>query len=275
MNTNELKAMVQKKYDRIGRSSLQQKENSGCCSSSGCGTIDYEVFTDDYTHLGGYIRDADLGLGCGLPTEHAHIKPGDTVVDLGSGAGNDCFVARGLTGENGRVIGVDFAPAMVRKARVNSEKAGFRNVEFIRGDIEEIPLEDSVADVVVSNCVLNLVPDKKKAFSETYRILKPGGHFSISDVVIIGTMPSGLKEHAEMFAGCVSGAMDQAGYLSIVKDTGFKNVMIQKSKEITLPGNLLREILSDSEYRQFSGSETGIYSITLYGEKSADSTGLN
>lgn len=264
---SELKQLVLEKYDQIGRASLQQNETRGCCAPSGCSTIDYEVFADDYSSLQGYQKDADLGLGCGLPTEHAKIKPGDTVVDLGSGAGNDCFVARQLTGETGMVIGVDFSPSMVQKARENSAKLGFENIEFLHGDIEDLPLEDSIADVVVSNCVLNLVPDKKRAFAETYRILKVGGHFSISDVVTVGEMPEELKHHAEMFAGCVSGAMDQDEYLSVVINSGFRNVTIQKSKEIVLPEEVLKETLSESEYRQFLNSGLGIYSITVYGEK--------
>lgn len=264
---NKIKQIVLEKYDSIGRASLQQSENTGCCSKSGNPTIDYEIFADDYTNLQGYNKDADLGLGCGLPTEHAHIKPGDTVVDLGSGAGNDCFVARQLTGETGRVIGLDFSPSMIQKATENSKKLNFQNVEFLHGDIEAMPLNDSIADVVVSNCVLNLVPDKVKAFTEIHRILKEGGHFSISDVVTIGDIPENLKHHAEMFAGCVSGALSQKEYLSIAEQAGFQNLTIQKSKEIILPDEVLREILTDKEYDQFLNSGVGIYSITLYGEK--------
>lgn len=272
MNSEEpvsgLKQIVLEKYDQIGQSSLQQNKNAGCCGPTGCcSTIDYEVFADDYTQLKGYQKDADLGLGCGLPTEYANIKPGDTVVDLGSGAGNDCFVAHRLTGETGQVIGVDFSPSMIQKARENSDKLGFKNVDFVHGDIENLPLEDAIADVVVSNCVLNLVPDKNKAFSEMYRVIKPGGHFSISDVVTVGEMPEELKNHAEMYAGCVSGAMDQTEYIKIVNETGFKNVTVQKSKEIKLPDEVLKTTLSESEYHQIMNSNLGIYSITLYGEK--------
>ncbi|MCC5942586.1 MAG: arsenite methyltransferase [Balneolaceae bacterium] len=262
-----LKKLVLEKYDQIGKSSLTDDETYGCCGPTNCCTVDYEVFADDYTQIKGYNKDADLGLGCGMPTEFAQIKTGDTVVDLGSGAGNDCFVARQLTGNNGRVIGVDFSPSMIQKARENTTKLEFTNVQFIHGDIEELPLEDEIADVVVSNCVLNLVPDKEKAFSETYRVLKKGGHFSISDVVTVGDMPETLKKHAEMYAGCVSGAVDQKDYLNIVKGTGFKNLSIRKSKEIHLPDELLKETLSDNEYEQFISSNVGIYSITLYGEK--------
>jgi ubiquinone/menaquinone biosynthesis C-methylase UbiE len=265
-NSN-IKQIVLEKYDSIGRASFQQSEITGCCDTCGCSTIDYEVFADDYSQLKGYNKDADLGLGCGLPTEHAHIKPGDTVVDLGSGAGNDCFVARQLTGETGRVIGLDFSPSMIQKAIENSRKLNLQNVEFVHGDIEAMPLEDSIADVVVSNCVLNLVPDKVKAFSEIHRILKVGAHFSISDVVTIGDIPENLKHHAEMFAGCVSGALNQKEYLNIAEQAGFKNLTIQKSKEIILPDEILKEILNDEEYDQYLNSGVGIYSITLYGEK--------
>lgn len=263
----KIKQIVLEKYDSIGRASLQHSENAGCCGTSGCSTIDYEVFADDYSQLQGYNKDADLGLGCGLPTEHAHIKPGNTVVDLGSGAGNDCFVARQLTGETGRVIGLDFSPSMIQKATENSRKLQFENVEFVQGDIEEMPLDDSIADVVVSNCVLNLVPDKMKAFSEICRILKDGTHFSISDVVTKGDIPENLKHHAEMFAGCVSGAMNQNEYLSIAEQAGFRNLTIQKSKEIILPDEVLRETLNTDEYNEYLSSGVGIYSITLYGEK--------
>ena len=264
---SKIKQIVFEKYDSIGRASLQKSENGGCCGTSGCSTIDYEVFADDYSQLQGYNKDADLGLGCGLPTEHAHIKPGDTVVDLGSGAGNDCFVARQLTGEAGRVIGLDFSPSMIQKATENSRKLNFHNVEFVHGDIEAMPLDDSVADVVVSNCVLNLVPDKVKAFSEIHRILRDGAHFSISDVVTKGDIPENLKHHAEMFAGCVSGALNQNDYLNIAEKAGFRNLTIQKSKEIILPDEILKEILNDEEYDQYLNSGVGIYSITLYGEK--------
>lgn len=206
-------------------------------------------------------------MGCGLPTEFAHINEGDTVVDLGSGAGNDCFVARQITGEAGRVIGVDFSPSMVAKARENVQKMGFTNIEFVQGDIENLPLPDQTADVVVSNCVLNLVPDKQKAFSETYRILKKGGHFSISDVVIEGELPDEIQKSAEMYAGCVSGAIELEEYLSIVKESGFNNLTLQKKREIVLPDSILEQFLTPSETAKLKESGAGIYSITLYAEK--------
>ncbi len=271
-NAEKLKQLVLEKYDQIGRSTANVfgKDKKGCCGdddTSSCNSIDYEIFSEDYSTLQGYQTDADLGLGCGLPTEFAQIKEGDTVVDLGSGAGNDCFIARQLAGEKGRVIGVDFSPSMIAKARDNVQKLGFTNIEFIQGDIENLPVKDQIADVVVSNCVLNLVPDKQKAFSETYRILKNGGHFSISDVVIEGELPPEIQKSAEMYAGCVSGAIELEAYLSIVRESGFKNLTLQKKRKIVLPESILEQFLSPAEIKQLRKSGSGIYSITLYAEK--------
>jgi len=222
---------------------------------------------DDYTKLQGYIADADLGLGCGLPTEHALIRPGDTVVDLGSGAGNDCFVARSLAGETGRVIGIDFTERMIEKAKENAMKLGFDNVEFRQGDIENLPLAGGIADVVVSNCVLNLVPNKAQAFAETFRILKPKGHFSVSDIVLSGDLPQGLQQSAEMYAGCVSGAIQKEEYLSIIQKAGFKNIIVQKEKRISLPDEILQQYLGIAEMEEFKTGKAGIFSITVFAEK--------
>src|SRR5687767_5952358 len=169
---DQLKELVRQKYSEIA---LQDKETnqSSCCGSGCCSTEVYNIMSDDYINLEGYNPDADLGLGCGLPTQFAKIKKGNTVIDLGSGAGNDCFIARAEAGEDGKVIGIDFTPAMIEKAKANAEKLGFFNVEFRQGDIEYIPVSANIADVIVSNCVLNLVPDKDKVFKEIFRVLKP------------------------------------------------------------------------------------------------------
>ena len=267
MNSNEeIKEMVKQKYAEIALQN-QDTNASSCCGSGGCSTEVYNVMTDDYDHLEGYNPDADLKLGCGLPTEFAKIKTGDYVVDLGSGAGNDCFVARAETGETGKVVGIDFTPEMIEKARNNADKLGFNNVEFRLGDIENIPLMSNVADVVVSNCVMNLVPNKPKAFAEVQRILKPTGHFSISDIVLVGDLPEKIKNAAEMYAGCVASAIQMEDYLKIIENSGFKNITLQKKKPIIVPDDILKNYLNDEEIQQYKDSTTRIYSITVYAEK--------
>lgn len=263
-NSNEIKEIVKNKYGAIANST----KSGSCC---GCGPsnkiVDYTIMKDEYHNLDGYVADADLGLGCGLPTEFAGIKKGDTVVDLGSGAGNDVFVARAVAGNEGRVIGIDMTEAMIEKANSNNKKLGFTNVEFKLGDIENMPLENEVADVVVSNCVLNLVPDKEKAFSEVFRILKSGGHFCVSDIVLQGDLPANLKKSAEMYAGCVAGAVQQNDYLQIIHKQGFQNIEIKKTKTIVLPDDILINFLSTNEIQMFRQSEIGIFSITVTGYK--------
>lgn len=262
----ELKDLVKQKYAEIAIQD-QNENRASCCGSGGCSTEVYNIMSDSYESIEGYNPDADLGLGCGLPTAFALINEGDTVLDLGSGAGNDCFVARAQTGEKGKVIGVDFTPAMVEKARENGEKRGFNNVEFRMGDIEKLPITSNVVDVVVSNCVLNLVPNKKAVFQEIFRALKPGGHFSISDVVLIGDLPPALTEAAEMYAGCVSGAIQKETYLDLIAETGFVDIKIQKEKSILLPDDILKNYLNDEAIASFKNSNTGIFSITVFARK--------
>ena len=273
----QIKDTVRQRYAAIA-------EANSCCGSSQSGPTSCcgpEISTNvpidmtvGYDELTGYVAEADLGLGCGLPTQFAQIKPGDVVVDLGSGAGNDCFVARAETGETGRVIGLDMTPAMIDRARLNTKTLGFTNIEFVYGDIEDMPLAENLADVVVSNCVMNLVPDKQKAFSETYRILKPGGHFSISDIVLKGELPGSLQRDAELYVGCVSGAIQKDAYLQLVEQAGFTNIIVQKEREIALPDEVLRNYLSNDEIADYRrpGKQylaKGIYSITVFAQKPA------
>jgi ubiquinone/menaquinone biosynthesis C-methylase UbiE len=223
---------------------------------------------EDYDKLEGYNADADLGLGCGLPTEFAQIKEGDTVIDLGSGAGNDCFVARKLVGDTGKIIGIDFTEAMLVKARENAAKLNFTNVEFRQGDIDDMPVADNYADVIVSNCVLNLVPNKPKVIAEIFRTLKHGGHFSISDIVIEGAeLPNRWKEVAELYAGCVSGATQKDVYLNYIFKQGFTNIKVQKDREIIIPDNILSEYLSAEEIVMYRNGTTKIKSITVFAQK--------
>ncbi len=266
---DQVKELVRQKYSEIA---LQDKETnqSSCCGLGCCSTEVYNIMADDYNELEGYNPDADLGLGCGLPTQFAKIKEGDVVIDLGSGAGNDAFVARHETGAEGKVIGIDFTPAMIERARQNAELRGLNNVEFRQGDIEKMPVTTNAADVIVSNCVLNLVPNKDGVFKEILRVLKPGGHFSISDIVLEGELPKQIKEAAEMYAGCVAGAIQKQAYLELIESNGFTNITVQKDKAIIIPDDILSNYLSADEIADFKQSGTGIRSITVYAEKPTD-----
>ena len=267
MKTQEqVKDMVRQKYSEIA---LQDKNTNAtsCCGAGGCSTEVYNIMADDYSTLEGYNEDADLGLGCGLPTQFANIKKGDVVIDLGSGAGNDAFIARNETGETGKVIGIDFTPAMIERARQNNEVRGFNNVEFRQGDIENMPVSANTADVIVSNCVLNLVPNKDGVIKDIYRVLKPGGHFSIADIVLEGQLPKQIQEAAEMYAGCVAGAIQKQVYLELIEANGFKNITVQKDKAIIIPDDILSNYLTSEQIAAFKQSGTGIRSITVYAEK--------
>ena len=262
----ELKSIVKEKYAHIAEQGKVENAAS-CCGATTPSNKVYNIMMDDYTGTDGYLEDADLGLGCGLPTQFAQIQKGDTVIDLGSGAGNDCFVARHETGTEGKVIGIDFTPIMIEKARINAEKLGYNNVEFREGDIDDMPVNDNVADVIVSNCVLNLVPNKEKVIGEIYRVLKSGGHFSISDIVLAGDLPEALRQDAEMYAGCVAGAIQKTEYLQYIEEAGFKNITLQKEKPITIPDDILSKYLPEEEIKDFNTGETGIFSITVYADK--------
>ena len=265
MKKNEdLKKIVKSNYSLIAK----QSSSVSCCSTSGCGCEEpVNILTKSYTGLKGYVPDADLKLGCGIPTEFAELKSGDSLLDLGSGAGNDCFVARAIVGDKGKVTGLDFTDEMIAKAINNKEKLGYTNLEFIKGDIEDMPFADSSFDVIVSNCVLNLVPDKKKAFSEMYRVLKPGGHFCVSDIVLEGELPSSIKKSAEMYAGCVSGALQKDDYLGIALIQGFTKIKVHQQIEVPIPDEELKNYLSLKEIEKYKNSNIGIYSITVSGYK--------
>lgn len=262
-DSNDLKDLVKERYGKIAAS-----ENMGCgCGCSNDPVPGFSVFKDDYDGIEGYVPEADLNLGCGLPTEYAGIKAGDTVIDLGSGAGNDCFVARQLVGADGEVIGVDMTPEMIGRAKTNVEKLGYTNVKFRLGEIENLPVTANKADVIISNCVINLVPDKNQAFREMMRVLKPGGHFCISDVVTEGVIPPELLEQAELYACCVAGALPVEKYLDMINKTGFRNIDIKKKKQIEMPEALLNEFLSQEQVDTYKSSGVGLYSITVTAEK--------
>ena len=266
MKGEELKKVVKEKYGKIA---LENSSESSCCSSSSCcgPGVDYTVFSEKYDTREGYNPEADMNLGCGIPTDFAQIKAGDHILDLGSGAGNDCFVARAIVGDTGRVTGLDMTEPMIAKARDNCAKLKFTNVDFVLGDIEDMPFDDNIFDVVISNCVLNLVPDKTKAFNEIFRVLKPGGHFCVSDVVIKGALSEKMQKDAELYAGCVSGASEMNEYLQIVEKSGFRNIKVHKQKEIVLPDSLLSGYNDANEIISFHYGDRGIFSITVSAEK--------
>lgn len=259
---DDIKQVVRDKYGEVARA-----RDGGGCGCCGGDPIGGESFAEDYGQLDGYLPEADLGLGCGLPTRDAFVRPGDTVLDLGSGAGNDVFVARALTGPTGHVIGVDMVPEMVARARANAERLGAANVTFHLGEIEALPLDEATIDVVISNCVLNLVPDKARAFAEIRRVLRPGGHFSVSDIVLVGQLPEGVRESAVMYAGCVAGALQEQEYLDVITAAGFVDVQVRKRKRIDLPDELLAQALPPAEAAAFRASGAGIWSLTVFGRR--------
>jgi arsenite methyltransferase len=267
-NAENLKEIVREKYGQLAR------EGGSCCGPTSCcgpsnGDSSFVDFSEDYSMLKGYVAEADLGLGCGIPTDAADLRSGQAVLDLGSGAGNDVFVARGVVGETGRVIGVDMTADMVKKARENLGRLGFRNVEFRLGEIEALPVESASMDRVISNCVLNLVPDKRKAFGEIHRVLKPGGRFGISDVVLDGDFPAELRKAAELYVGCVSGALPKEEYLDRIRKAGFRDVEVVREKTIGIPADLLEAYLSPEQRDIYAKSGVRLLSVTVRGAKEA------
>ncbi|MBK6266208.1 arsenite methyltransferase [Marivirga sp. S37H4] len=260
--SDPIKESVKKIYTETvnnGNLSLQ----GSCCGNE----VDANLFKEDYSKVQGYMQEADFGLGCGIPTELALIKEGDTVLDLGSGAGNDAFVASKIVGETGKVIGIDMTEAMVAKANINKEKIDARNVSFLLGDIENIPLSNNSIDVAISNCVMNLVPNKEKAYSEVFRVLKPGGHFSISDIVIEGQLPEQVKKSELLYSACISGAINKEDYLMAIETAGFSNIKIQSEKHFNIPEALLNKYLTAEEKEDFKAIPFSVSSINVYAEK--------
>jgi arsenite methyltransferase len=269
--SENLKELVREKYGQLAR------EGGSCCGPTSCcgpaaGDTPFVHLNEDYSRLEGYVKDADLGLGCGIPLDAADLRPGQTVVDLGSGAGNDAFIARRAVGDTGKVIGVDMTPDMIKKARANAAKTGYANVEFRLGELEALPVGGGSVDRVISNCVLNLVPDKAQAFSEMHRILKPGGKFGISDVVLEGIFPEELRAAAELYVGCVSGAMRKEDYLEALRQAGFGEIRILKEKIFELPEDLLAAYLSAGQRKALADSGAKILSITVQGTKAEEGT---
>jgi SAM-dependent methyltransferase len=189
-----------------------------------------------YAGVAGHLAKADFNLGCGVPTRHAALAPGETVLDLGSGAGNDAFIARHEVGPDGRVIGVDMTPEMIAKARANASKLGYENVEFRLGEIESLPVADDAVDLIISNCVINLSPDKPRVFREALRVLRPGGRMVVSDVVLVAELPESVRQSVEAYVGCVAGASMKDDYLRMFEDAGFERVEVVEEKRYGTAG---------------------------------------
>ncbi|MEZ4700719.1 MAG: arsenite methyltransferase [Rhodothermales bacterium] len=257
---DDVRAYVRTKYAEIAA----RTEARGC--GCGCSTTDtVSLIGDAYDNVEGYAADADLKLGCGVPTHLADIRPGDTVLDLGSGAGLDAFIARSIVGEDGAVIGVDMTPEMVERARENARKLGYANVRFLLGEIEALPVRDASADVVISNCVLNLVPNKADAFAEMHRAIKPGGHFCVSDIVVQGTLPASIRQSAEAYAGCVAGAQEKEIYLDLLRAQGFSDITVAEERPIDVPDDMLAGAPAADVASFRAGG--GILSITVTGKR--------
>jgi arsenite methyltransferase len=267
-DSDQIRETVRQKYAGIAREKTSCHETS-CCGAESHTAAEYSMIGDAYDGVSGYVAEADLGLGCGLPVEHAGLEPGQTVLDLGSGAGLDVFIARRVVGDEGRVIGVDMTAEMIARARENAEKSGFGNVEFRLGEIEHLPVRSDSVDVVISNCVLNLVPDKARAFAEIHRVLKPGGHFCISDVVASRPLPDWVRGIAEAYAGCVSGALPQADYLNLIRAAGFSRVAVAAEKRIEVPAELLARALTGPQRAEAERTDLHVRSITVTAFKAA------
>jgi len=266
-NSEQLREIVRQKYAEIARAS-----NAGCCAPACCddgkpGASEYSMIGDAYAGVEGYVADADLNLGCGVPVEHAGLRQGQTVLDLGSGAGLDAFVSRRQVGAEGHVIGVDMTAEMIARARSNANKLGYENVEFRLGEVEHLPVADASVDVVISNCVLNLVPDKQQAFAEIFRVLKPGGHFCISDIVSSAALPDWVSGIAAAYAGCVAGAIPRSEYLQIVRDTGFRDIQVATERRVGMPEALLDEWLTPEQKAQAEAADLHVISMTVRASK--------
>ena len=222
-------------------------EAGDCCSpaSDVVALVSYDEFSSQL------VEGSDLGLGCGTPTAVAGLQAGETVLDLGSGGGIDVFLAAQAVGPQGRAIGVDMTPAMLDRARANAARAGFSNVEFRLGEIEALPVADASVDVILSNCVINLAPDKSRVFGEMHRVLRPKGRFAVSDIVTYGEVPEDIRQDMALWAGCIAGAMDREAYLALLREAGFHNVRVVK----------------ETTYEASSSSGFGTASVTVMGDK--------
>lgn len=231
MDKDKIKNIVKEKYSEIAKNKSCCSESSCCATTNSKNVISKSIgYSDEDINS---LSDANLGLGCGNPVALSNIKEGDIVLDLGSGAGFDAFLAVKKVGASGKVIGVDMAEEMIKKARENVKKYNYDNVEFKLGDIENLPIEDNSIDVIISNCVINLAPDKEKVFKEAYRVLKKGGKMYASDIVLLSELTESQKNDDDLIAGCVGGALLRNDYISIIENTGLKINILGEDKDIS------------------------------------------
>jgi len=271
MTENEIRKIVSEKYGQLARqaSSCCQPGNQSCCGGISAKDISKRIGYSE-SQMASAPDEANLGLGCGNPTAIASLVEGETVLDLGSGAGFDCFLAADKVGAKGKVIGVDMTPEMIFRARENSRKNGYGNVEFRLGELENLPLADGIIDVALSNCVINLVPDKKRVFSELYRVLKPSGRFIISDIVLTRPLPERIKQSILAYVGCVAGAIMKDDYIAAIKQAGFIEVEVVTEKAYDVQS---LEIENQGEKASAAGTAVfddygaGVISMTVKGVK--------
>lgn len=263
MHTEKIRQAVRENYAHIAKADADKKSEKagcGCSATSGCCDSKAGTSPEEISVSLGYSKEevskapkgANMGLGCGNPQAIANLKPGETVIDLGSGGGFDCFLAARAVGKSGRVIGIDMTPDMISKARANAEKAGLGNVEFRLGEIEHLPVADATADVIISNCVINLSPEKQKVYDDAFRALKPGGRLAISDVVTLKTLPGSLQKDIKQYTGCIAGASMLSDLEKMLQQSGFTDIRVELkagSKEFIdnwLPGSRLGDFIASA-----------------------------
>lgn len=247
MKEEKVKKEVRKRYAKVAKT-------SGSCCASNISCCSAPPSNEQISKLVGYSEEemesvpqgANLGLGCGNPTALASLKEGERVLDLGSGAGFDCFLAARKVGAKGKVIGVDMTPEMLDKARANAKKGKYSNVEFRLGEIENLPVADNAVDIIISNCVINLAPDKKRVFEEAYRVLAPNGRIMVSDIVLLEPLPKSVQKSVEAYAGCIAGAEIKDKYIELIRTAGFQEVKVLEEKNYPLEYIVSEDTLKDA-----------------------------
>jgi arsenite methyltransferase len=262
---DDLKKNVSEFYGSLARET--DASGCGCGPTACCGVSPGESMSESYAGKEGYVAEADLGLGCGIPDEFADLQPGQTVLDLGSGAGNDAFVARSAVGETGRVIGVDMTSDMLARARANAAARGFNNVEFRLGEIEHLPVDSNTVDRILSNCVLNLVPDKDAAHREMFRVLKAGGRFSVSDIAMEGDVSPEIRQAASLYVGCISGAVSREAMTTSLQAAGFADVAMPKVVVYPLDRQMIKDFLPAGADADKLLAGVQVYKVTVTGVK--------